>query len=1511
MENSEAQTDFGPEVLLIFVGHSDDTKKEAEAIRSVETKLQRELESLLKVIPDSTSFRLIRIWDWNYDAALGVGGQAKSITPYLERANIALFVFKERIGTITWEELLECRRRSEYRIPVIAIFPETPPSSVRFNDLQAVSNWLDLLQKKRELTIDWTLPSSTSLTPIEDYRDGDHLLEIVFNRIRSIIPNLLKTKTETRLPVSVRGTESKFLGAYTEFSFDRRQVIGYSVDHLDRRLLRDFLSKPLSQDEARAAGMTSPTPLEHLGILGLLQDGQLTLGTFLCFAPKALVANKFDACSLQCVSYDGVTKGASKAQITKVRDNLLNLFEEGMGWLSFRSGLRRLGTVGTTERDELEIPRVALREALANALVHRNYEDPEHRDQPTRIEVFEDRVEITSYGRLPNTVSIDQLNNDPETLAPVRRNPAIALIFNHMTHVELNASGISRMRLETQKALLPAPKIYAERDFVRVIFMRRSLGAIESLVQQDTTNFPRTASRSPKSVFISSTARDLPEHRKEIMDACLRQGMFPVMMEHLPASDTEAIALSLQMVDKADIYIGVLAHRYGDVPQGQDISFTEMEYNRAMDRKIPRLLFVIGKDHPVGAGDVEIENLEKLKAFKDRVAKENIVNFFNSPADLRNHAINSLSKLRVPDLTMFHYVSDIPTPPECFIAHPYTLLQTHGLLGRRAELKLLTDWVSKPKSKIYRARILNVVAIGGMGKSALTWQWFNEIAPQEMQPLAGRMWWSFHESDATFENLITRALAYVTRRPLAEVQQLAANEREAQLLSALDREPFLVVLDGLERALVAYARIDAAHLSDEDYDRRTANWVAAESADGLLAGVAELRPAVDGRFTEEGRGTQELPGTGEHRLRKTSDPRAGAFLRKLTTVRAARVLVSTRLYPADLQTMTGEPLGACSALFLGGLKEHDALNLWRSFGATGARAQVLSVFKSVENHPLLIQSLAAEVARFRRAPGDFDRWREAHPDFDPFRDLPLVKLKSHMLEFALRGVEERARQVLQIIAAFRMPAGYDTLTQLLVGESKPCRDERELDAVLAELEDRGLVGWDKRANRYDLHPIVRGVVWSGLGQEAQRRVYNSLHAHFDALPMINDYLKVSRLEDLTPTIELYNTLIGLERYEDAYIVFRDRLSKATLYRLSASRQQAELLEMLFADGLDQLPRLHDSGDQASVLNSLALAYDISGQPGRAAPLFRRQIPIHSEMNRDDNLGISLCNLSNTLRLSGALCEAEAAARRATVITRASEHGFGEAVSLYWLGLSLAARGVAHESASALQRSSRMFVIQSNSQSEGVVNSYLAQRALWFGAFVDAYAFANRASELANVLNVEGDLIRAARLQGTAALGLHDLALADEQLHHSVTRARQVNLVEEELPALIALAELRRQQGKPEEARELLDDVWDASERGPYPCSHADALNVLAQLERDSGSSNKAFAAASEAYRLAWCDGPPFAYHWGLVAAKEHLRELGMPEPKMNPFDESRFEPMLEVEINPEDEFHAEINTRDD
>src|SRR5213080_1368459 len=137
-------------------------------------------------------------------------------------------------------------------------------------------------------------------------------------------------------------------------------------------------------------------------------------------------------------------------------------------------------------------------------------------------------------------------------------------------------------------------------------------------------------------VMISSTARDLPEHRQKVMDACMHLGMFyPDMMENLNATDANALEVSLRIVDRADLYVGVFAFRYGYVPERQMISVTEAEYNRAIERKIPRLLFLMSDKHPVMPADVETgEGSQKLAKLKERLKEERVVAFFDSPSDL-------------------------------------------------------------------------------------------------------------------------------------------------------------------------------------------------------------------------------------------------------------------------------------------------------------------------------------------------------------------------------------------------------------------------------------------------------------------------------------------------------------------------------------------------------------------------------------------------------------------------------------------------------------------------------------------------------------------------------------------------------------------------------------------------------------------------------------------------------------------------------------------------------------
>src|SRR5258707_1611691 len=523
-----------------------------------------------------------------------------------------------------------------------------------------------------------------------------------------------------------------------------------------------------------------------------------------------------------------------------------------------------------------------------------------------------------------------------------------------------------------------------------------------------------------KTAMISSTSIDLPEHRREVEKACLREGIFPIGMDNLPARDADAIRVSIEMVDKADIYIGIFAWRYGHKPEGHDISITEMEFNRAVERKIPILVFLIHKEHPATIEMVETdkEAQQKLAELKERASIGRGRREFKSPEDLRGEVIHALSDLKQREqessgetaAPSFHPPNIIAKSPEPYIAHPYSLLQTKNVVGRQVELNLLTDWVTTNKLVPADTRIFNLVAIGGMGKSALTWKWFNDVVPNELPKLAGRMWWSFYESDAHWENFIIRALAYVSGLSEKEVRKMKSPEREDRLWQILDQQPFLLVLDGLERILLAYARMDAAQMLDDDLDQETAH------EERMFAGVPEN---IRETYLQK------------HRLRQCIDANAGRFLRRLTTIRASRILVSTRLYPAELQTNTAQLWPACAVRFLKGLSDDDAINLWREFGVTGSRDQLLKLFNAFGNYPLLIRALAGEIAEYKSAPGNFDQWIADNPKFNP-GDLDLKNAKTHVLEYALRGLPNEYRKVLHTIAAFRMPATWDTLRALLV-----------------------------------------------------------------------------------------------------------------------------------------------------------------------------------------------------------------------------------------------------------------------------------------------------------------------------------------------------------------------------------------------------------------------------------------------------------------------------------------------
>ena len=153
---------------------------------------------------------------------------------------------------------------------------------------------------------------------------------------------------------------------------------------------------------------------------------------------------------------------------------------------------------------------------------------------------------------------------------------------------------------------------------------------------------PTRAQRDQFTAMISSTALDLPEHRAAVKEACIAARVFPIGMEHLPARDAGGVTVSMEMVDQADIYLGIYAWRYGWVPDGKDLSVTELEFDRAIGRKAAGelreiLIFTAHKNHPCTVEDVEADKdaQQKLTAFKTKAATGRVRKEFRSVEELR------------------------------------------------------------------------------------------------------------------------------------------------------------------------------------------------------------------------------------------------------------------------------------------------------------------------------------------------------------------------------------------------------------------------------------------------------------------------------------------------------------------------------------------------------------------------------------------------------------------------------------------------------------------------------------------------------------------------------------------------------------------------------------------------------------------------------------------------------------------------------------------------------------
>jgi len=124
----------------------------------------------------------------------------------------------------------------------------------------------------------------------------------------------------------------------------------------------------------------------------------------------------------------------------------------------------RYEMTGTPQRRELpEIPYDAIREAIINAVAHRDYFE---KGSNVMVEMFDDRIEITNFGGLPKGLKPEDFGK-----RSVLRNPNIANLLHRIKYIEKMGTGISKIRRLVKEAGLPPVKFEFD-TFFTVTFKR-------------------------------------------------------------------------------------------------------------------------------------------------------------------------------------------------------------------------------------------------------------------------------------------------------------------------------------------------------------------------------------------------------------------------------------------------------------------------------------------------------------------------------------------------------------------------------------------------------------------------------------------------------------------------------------------------------------------------------------------------------------------------------------------------------------------------------------------------------------------------------------------------------------------------------------------------------------------------------------------------------------------------------------------------------------------------------
>ena len=248
---------------------------------------------------------------------------------------------------------------------------------------------------------------------------------------------------------------------------DERTYERASISFLDREMLQAYLNR-MREEHPKFSKLSEEQALEMLAIT---RDGVPTLAAILNFGiyPQGY----FKQLVITAITVPGTQIGDTGPNGERFLDNrriegtLSEMLQDAILFCTRNMKVRTIIDPQTGMRtDHTEYPIEAIREAVLNALIHRDYSHFTE-GTPIQIDFFSDRLEIHSPGTLYGRMTVEDLGK----ARPDLRNPALAAMAEFMLKTENRYSGIPTIRREMKAAGLPPPVFLNGRnEFVVVLY---------------------------------------------------------------------------------------------------------------------------------------------------------------------------------------------------------------------------------------------------------------------------------------------------------------------------------------------------------------------------------------------------------------------------------------------------------------------------------------------------------------------------------------------------------------------------------------------------------------------------------------------------------------------------------------------------------------------------------------------------------------------------------------------------------------------------------------------------------------------------------------------------------------------------------------------------------------------------------------------------------------------------------------------------------------------------------